>query len=217
VAIAVPTYRRINHADLTGSLWAVQQHHMRHGLAELDLKILDGTDIVANRNILLDRFMEEERFTHLLFVDSDQGFPDGAILRLLSHKAHFIGVPIKLRKQEVKWNIARLPPYDLFMWNGRALGIGSIGAGMILLSRRCVERMMAAYPDRFLGEDGKQHCKLFASDGDRSEDIGFCNRWTAIGGRVWADPAIEVTHLGVGEWRGRFLDTMQPPEPSSGG
>lgn len=210
VAIVVPTYRRICHADLLGSLWSVQAHHFRHGHAELDLKVLDGTDIVASRNILIDRFMEEERFTHLLFIDSDQAFPSGAIIRLLSHKAHFIGVPILLRKpNERKWNIARLPPYDAFFWNGRALGIGSIGAGMIMLSRRCIERMLDAYPERFLGEDGKDnHCKLFRSDGDRSEDIGFCNRWTDIGGRIWADPAIEVAHVGVAEWRGRFLDTM---------
>jgi hypothetical protein len=214
VMIAVPTYRRTNHADLTGSLWSLQQHHMRHGLAELDLKILDGTDIVASRNILIDRFMEEERYTHLLFIDSDQGFPNGTVMRLLSHKANFVGVPIKLRRQEIKWNIARLPPYDLFWWNGRVLGIGSIGAGMIMLNRGCIERMLEAYPDRFTGEDGKQHSMLFVSSGNTSEDIGFCNRWTEIGGRVWADPAIEVVHLGVGEWRGRFLDTFMPAEAS---
>jgi hypothetical protein len=208
VMIAVPTYRRVCHADLAGSLWGTLEHHMRHGLAQLDLKVLDGTDIVANRNILIDRFFEEPRYTHLLFIDSDQGFPNGAVGRLLSHRAHFIGVPIKLRRPEIKWNIARLPPYDAFFWNGRALGIGSIGAGMIMMSRRCIERMLDVYPKRFLGEDGKQHCQLFVSDGDKSEDIGFCNRWTDIGGRIWADPAIEVAHVGVAEWRGRFLDTM---------
>ena len=47
-------------------------------------------------------------------------------------------------------------------------------------------------------------------DGHRvSEDMNFCRRWRALGGRVWVCPETELTHWGRKSWTGRLADTLQ--------
>ena len=38
--------------------------------------------------------------------------------------------------------------------------------------------------------------------GDWGEDFAFCKRWTDIGGKVWVDPALELTHIGPHSFAG---------------
>ena len=44
-------------------------------------------------------------------------------------------------------------------------------------------------------------------DGRRwSEDYTFCERWRAIGGDIWLDPEINLSHWGGNPWKGSILD-----------
>lgn len=104
---------------------------------------------------------------------------------------------------------------------GALLKAGFAGTGFMLISRNAVERMIAAYPetryrqiDAPVGQDqsnraapGEAHalfdCMIDQDTGTYlSEDFAFCSRWRAIGGEVWLDPSLVLTHTGPSTFSG---------------
>jgi hypothetical protein len=45
---------------------------------------------------------------------------------------------------------------------------------------------------------------------DGGEDYQFCELWRSVGGKVWADPEIELGHCGETEFKGKFADALTP-------
>ena len=96
------------------------------------------------------------------------------------------------------------------------------GTGFLLISRHAIERLVDAHP-----ETRCRHAHV-ATRSDRpeapeaaaefhalfdclidpttraylSEDFAFCSRWRTIGGTVWLDPTLSLSHHGMGEFRG---------------
>jgi hypothetical protein len=97
-----------------------------------------------------------------------------------------------------------------------------------MIRRSAFERMMAAYPDRKCvlrqevppGEEQYEYA-LFDCliDNGRylSEDFGFSRLWQRIGGTVWMDPQITLSHYGQFEYRADIssllvVDGQQPTD-----
>jgi hypothetical protein len=89
------------------------------------------------------------------------------------------------------------------------------GTGFMLISRKAIAMMIKAYPetayrriDAADGGDGKEYHALFDASIDPetgtylSEDFTFCRRWREIGGEVWLDTSITLTHAGRASFRG---------------
>lgn len=100
-----------------------------------------------------------------------------------------------------------------------ALSIYDAGTGFMLIKREAFEKLFAAYPELkykddtgALSEEERNHSyALFNSYVDEdgrflSEDYGFGRYWQKIGGEIWVDPSIELTHLGRFEYKGRMID-----------
>ncbi|NOG73234.1 hypothetical protein [Roseicella sp. DB1501] len=92
------------------------------------------------------------------------------------------------------------------------------GTGFMLIRRAAIERMIAAYPEtRYRAihafapgaRPRPELHALFESVIDRetgtylSEDFTFCQRWRAIGGKVWLDTAGRLTHVGAHDYAGQ--------------
>ena len=41
-----------------------------------------------------------------------------------------------------------------------------------------------------------------------SEDWTYCHRWREIGGQIWTDVSIEITHSGMEDYKGRLLSSL---------
>ena len=96
----------------------------------------------------------------------------------------------------------------------------NIGTGAILIRRDVIEQMMAHYPELFgTGfPDGAEYealrynnwgffnpyTKQYQST-NSGEDVSFCDRWTQIGGEIWADVVTSTTHIGRHVFAGNFL------------
>ena len=104
-----------------------------------------------------------------------------------------------------------------------ALEIYDAGTGFMLIKREAFIRLIEAYPELkynddtgiLKGEERNWSYAFFNSYVDEetgrflSEDYGFGRYWQKIGGEVWVDPAIELTHLGRFPYQGRMLDYIQ--------
>ena len=104
-----------------------------------------------------------------------------------------------------------------------ALEIYDAGTGFMLIKREVFLRLIEAYPELkynddtgvLKGDERNWSYAFFNSYIDEetgrflSEDYGFGRYWQKIGGEVWVDPAIELTHLGRFPYQGRMLDFIQ--------
>ncbi len=96
------------------------------------------------------------------------------------------------------------------------LEIAEAGTGFMLTKRTVYERLIQAYPESRISrlstiEDGSPaampwHHNFFPVEvvnGElMPEDYAFCRRWRLLGGKVWADPTIQLTHHGAHDYTG---------------
>jgi hypothetical protein len=106
---------------------------------------------------------------------------------------------------------------------GRFLEVRHIGTGFLMIRRKVFEDMALHYPElRFNGTDlGANRDLASANTYDffecmidpetrayLSEDYGFCRRWRAMGGEIWADGASRLTHVGTVPFEGNLPDLL---------
>jgi len=95
-----------------------------------------------------------------------------------------------------------------------------IATGFMLMQRQMVEKMMLAYHSTKYTDDvnflnGSENNYAYAlfdcgveDDHYLSEDWLFCNRWTKIGGTIWLDVSINLTHTGTEDFHGCFISSI---------
>lgn len=92
--------------------------------------------------------------------------------------------------------------------------------GFLLIQREVFEQMFLAFPStkyvddvHFLKEEENKHAyALFDCSVEEghyfSEDWLFCNRWLKMGGEVFIDVSINLTHSGVEDYSGSFISSI---------
>jgi hypothetical protein len=231
----------------------VSQHYMQSilglmqfaGPAGFDAALaLLGHDslITRSRNTLVTQFLNTPAATHLLFIDADIGFEVEQVFHMLEFDRDFVAgiYPLKV----IDWGVAaikRAAIAEETFQSAPLLYVGTLcagaaleregrfatavysGGGFMLLKRRVIERMIAAYPEtRYANVHAYSNAAksldnyaLFDCMIDKetkayvSEDFGFCQKWRDIGGKIWLDTEGKLTHVGAynfqGDPRPRYL------------
>lgn len=110
---------------------------------------------------------------------------------------------------------------DQIVVNNGAISVHDAGTGFMMIKRSAFEKLFAAYPElkydddtSLLNEEERKYSyALFNSYVDEdnrflSEDYGFCRYWQKIGGDIWTDPTIELTHLGRMKYTGTLMQFL---------
>lgn len=223
VLVAIMTYR---HTIDVRVMQAVEQ--AMFGLMNigwLGSPLIGGghADVAGGRNTLLGQFYAAQAYTDILYVDSDVSWEPGTIERLMSHPVDCVLGAYPRRAEGGLYSVRTLPgpctlvdPVTGETHPHGLLEVAAGPAGMLRLSRRCVETMVNAYPDTWYSDplvsSGKTW-NLFeftVQNHERvSEDITFCLRYRNAGGRVWCDPHPLLHHHGDKTYSGRFLDHLK--------
>jgi hypothetical protein len=182
------------------------------------------SQVHRGRNTCVARFMASDA-SHLLFIDSDIGFSADAVMRLLAHRKHLVGGSYRLKDAAARqYAFAALPKAERTP-NG-LVEVEGLPGGFMMLTRECVARMFGAYRDLrhdHLWRGSRPHepwhdhmHQLFGNpiEGgvEWGEDLAFCRRWRAIGGRVWLDPHILLQHWGMTCFDGHPDEAFSPIE-----
>ena len=122
--------------------------------------------------------------------------------------------------------------YNLLTYNANWLDGGALkidnnmtavkhlATGFMLIQRQTIAKMSAEYPATKYTDDvgyltGAENDSAYAlfdcgvEDGHyMSEDWMFCSRWRKMGGEIFGDVTINLTHTGVEEFKGSFIASV---------
>lgn len=164
------------------------------------------------RNVLCHDFLKSEA-TDLFFIDDDIGWNPEAVLSLLEREEDIVGGVYTKKQDAVEFPIALLAENNKVVERDGLFLAQYLPTGFMRLKRSAVEKMaegQPVYPDRRADGTISQVSNIFRTgyqDGERwGEDIDFARRWTAMGGTMWVDPKILLTHTGRKTWCVSFAD-----------
>ena len=92
--------------------------------------------------------------------------------------------------------------------------------GFLLIKRETILKMMEAFPSTkytddvnfLLPEENKYAYALFDCGVEEghyySEDWLFCHRWSKMGGDIYIDVTINLTHTGIEDYKGCYMSTL---------
>jgi hypothetical protein len=182
------------------------------------LDVVRGSFLPRSRDLIIAGFLADKTATHLLSVDSDMEWHAGDVARLLELGEDFVFGSYVGKRPEAPMMASRSLGVG---WSSGLDAIGEhvvaheyerCGAGFLLISRACVERMVEHYAptDTYLDAEGRELVGLWQTSGRveldgrmvaEGEDYAFCRRWRAIGGRIFTRDDVRIGHIGPHTWR----------------
>lgn len=188
--------------------------------------VVGNSNLARARNEIVAAFLASD-CTDLLWIDDDMGWNGSDVIRLLASDKDIIGgVGRKKTKSpdtdRNTWCCRWLPGTDIVQDDMGAVQMAGIGTGFVKMSRHVFETIIAAHPnlkrpglDTQTGLERENFYRFFHFLDDEegrmmSEDIAFCGLWRSLGGTVWADPGIELVHVGEQEFTGTIAGLMVP-------
>lgn len=209
--ICVPIGDGKPHDIFNVSLDQTKQMFREYGGDVSVFKVKYIADIEFARSKLLGAFHRDKKFTHMMFIDSDQGWNCVDIAYLLLLNRDFIGAvsckkvyPLEFAYQLLNDESKPIPLYYEVETN--VAEIPYIGGAFVMFSRVCVDRMVNSYPElAYDMPDGIVEYALFDSmiinvpSAPRrrlSEDFAFCHRWLKLGGKVYCKLDVTLQHEG---------------------
>lgn len=174
--------------------------------------------ISVARSHLCQEFLESDA-TDLFFLDADMGCERGAMVRMIEHPVDVVLASYPERHPHRSYTLLGLE--DGSFKKDLETGLVEIQggpAGFMRIKRPVIELMMAARntDDDYLVPNMDIHIPmLFKTIIGRSltcsEDINFCRTWRSLGGKVWLDPDIKLTHSGRITYEANFWKDYAVP------
>ena len=207
----------------TSGLDALRVACLQRGIRLSTVFLRGESDVQQARNRCFAEFLAGDH-SHMLFIDADIGFSADAVLRLVAHNQPLVGATYaKKAPGPVQFAVSLLPKAEKTA--AGLVEVNGLPGGFLMIRRDCAERMAGAYRDlAFDPQDGQAEGpgwrrNLFnvfgaelAERTRRSEDIAFCRRWAAIGGRVWLDPLLLLERWGMACFTGVPAAIVRPAE-----
>ncbi|ABU44038.1 hypothetical protein PBCVNY2B_559R [Paramecium bursaria Chlorella virus NY2B] len=237
IYLAVPCYGCLMMNTFAASIIALQALCAQRGI-QIYMDFVGNESLIERaRNILVKRFLQSSGFTHFMFIDADIGFNPESVIRLLEFDKDVTSAvyPKKsINWEHVKQKIAAESQEDIRQMgldfninlttpqspiNG-FVKVLDVATGFLMMKREVLERMYKHYEKELYavndiqGQDVKDYIAIFACMIDPetkrflSEDYAFCRRYQQMGGDIWADISIPLSHSGThvysGDIRERF-------------
>ena len=186
IFLATPVHSECS-IHYTQALLKFQQECMLRGIL-VSFSLLKSSLVTQGRNLCVNGMLEEgDKYTHLLFIDSDIEFKFETIMRMIAADKDVIACPYPLKHvdwQKVHKRIKQKPEMDAnllskqgYTWpvkledrehitvNGGIAEVSHAPTGCMLIKRHVFDKMIKAYPDKKISQptimNGKMSEKEF--------------------------------------------------------
>lgn len=197
VMVGIPTYDNKLQVDVLGCLLTEQAVALRAGV-ELNFNFLSScTNLAMGRNQIVKEFLASDN-DKLVFLDADVSFEPGAMIRLALHDEEIVGGCYRLKKDVEEYPMCFLDRDEIWANEKGLIEVAMLPTGFLCIDRKAFEKFRDAYPGREYGKpDDRRYCffQIPYSGGELyTEDCYFCREWIAMGGKIYLDPEMELTH-----------------------
>lgn len=206
--IGVPAYGGMCYTAFTESLLQTKTFLDKCNI-DFDVKFINNQIVTRARNMISHIFMNDESYTHLLFIDSDIQWNPTHIIMLLEHNLEcVIGIyPNKKYYKKDKQIILNpssdiLPVNPLVSSKENLLPIKFAATGFMLLTKSALKRIENDIDTFFLPTQDtvKKVYNYFdcnvVDNNYLTEDYFFSYLFVKNGGEIWADKRISLYHHG---------------------
>lgn len=217
VVVAVPAYAGTVHLSTMRSLIHDMTALMSRGDTVSVIDECDGCYLDDIRAAIVAHFLHGTGDV-LVQVDTDVSWEAGALLRIVDAPVDMCAGVYPKRKDPIEWPVRFLDRKEL--WADPDTGLIEVeGApgGFVKYSRSMLEKMVSSYHHlnfRTPRSPTGWACGLYEAyrygDGHKlGDDYAFCRRWRDLGGQVWIDPEIRMSHIGAKAFVGHFGDWLR--------
>lgn len=197
IFIAVPVYDAKLPIETARCLFNEQYASNLSG-DELEFHFLPSCSHPAmGRNQLAQEFLDSD-CERLVFLDSDVTCDVGSILKIARHPVDFVGGAYRFKMKVEQYPVTLMKKDELWANEHGLLEVETLPGGFLSLSRNVFQKLKDAFPNRSYEHFGKV-CNAFFQmpfvNGQLcGEDSYFCLEWRQIGGQVFLDPELTLTH-----------------------
>jgi hypothetical protein len=211
VLLATPNasgrYERLFVQSLWGTIEALRACKALVNFAEIPY----CSDICHARAKLFGMFLRSQA-THMLFIDDDMGWNPQDVIRMFVHDRDFVAVAGPRKAFPPSFAVQTDAPMRQEATTG-LIEVSQIGLAFVLITRAVALRVSQAHPElKFVGDDGREEFAVFnpmvVNGRYSSEDFAFCERWRALGGKIYCDPTISLKHVGTFVWEGSWQNHL---------
>lgn len=203
---------------------------------------LNDSLISRVRNVHLSVFYNDyPECDYFMSIDSDieienAGVNDNIFSKLTGHNLDFVGGLYALKRQSGRGCASISVDETIPEFQSGLKEMKWLSSGCWCIKRSAIERMIKAYPELMYDGDDNATGKLVyglyipmlytlkAEDFPKyqlktnrkylSEDWSFCERWKAIGGKIYADTSISLKHIGSKDYRLWDIKKVQYQKPN---
>lgn len=205
IFVAIPVYDGKLHVQSVRALLNEQSIALGNGDDFTVSFLSSNAGIAQGRNQLATEFMDSG-FDRMVFLDSDVTFETGAIVKLAHQPVEFVAGCYRYKKPTEEYPIRWLKDTGGELFNGIDLGnnkalieVEGVPTGFLALSRNVFQAMLDKFPERGktvqCGHLAYCFFQMPLVDGVLfGEDYYFCREWKNLGGKIFLDPEIELTH-----------------------
>ena len=211
IFVAIPG--RDNKLDFNVTKCLMEEHaiSLKVGVSiQFDMYPSSG-GIADGRNFLVADFLKSD-CDKMVFLDSDITFNPGAIIQLALKPVDFVGGCYRHKQEKETYPIS-FKEGEMWADKDGLVKVEKLPFGFVCLSREVFKKFDDKFPerkDKNFGLKSNVYFQFPIINGVLwGEDFMFCKEWNEMGGTVYLDPEIELTHWGslptpfkghIGKW-----------------
>ena len=148
----------------------------------------------------------------LVFIDCDVDWTPEDFFKLLEHDADVVGGIYPKKGDKEDYPVKVLDGNIKFEENG-LVEVEGIATGFLRLTKKALQTVSddsIEYTESHKPKPIKMIFDIVVDEKGEliSEDIVFCRKWRKLGGKVWLDPSIKLSHVGTKRWNGDFMSWL---------
>jgi choline kinase len=213
VLIGTPSYDGRIDVWFANSLIATVKEAEKKGIFVHAIYTSYDSLVQRARNSLV-KLAIEGGYDDLFFIDSDTEWDPEWFFRFLDRPEPIIGGALVKKSDNEGYTVKITDKQLKYSADKKLLEVDGVGTGFMKVSRFAFEKLWNdASPYKSEGEIHRMVFDIQVQDGELiSEDYIMCNKWKAMGYKVWLDPTITCNHIGIKKFKGdlnKFLDKQK--------